>query len=62
MKNIPTKKSSKIMTNKLTQSFDSDYLNFLKENEEEQSILNSHFTKKSGKEKESFDSLLKYRN
>ena len=59
MKNIPTKKSSKIMTNKLTQSFDSDYLNFLKENEEEQSILNSHFTKKSGKEKESFDSLLK---
>ena len=37
--------------NKLTQSFDTDYYNYLKQNDEEKSILNSHFneTKKNKK-------------
>ena len=56
----PNKKNEKKkVIFKLTESFDSDYFNFLKENEEEKSILNSNFTKNKNKEKESFGSLLK---
>ena len=38
-KKIPGEKT----INKLAQSFDTDYYNFLKQNDEEKSILNNHF-------------------
>ena len=37
--------------NKLTQSFEADYFNFIKQNNEEKTILNSHFKKEKTKKK-----------